>query len=163
MKSSVLTFLLVFSFLTVTNAQFLSSGIAVTAITPVGNFSDAVGTGYGGVFMAKFGLPMVDITGSVEYLRFSEKEVGNINISSSMWSINAGARIGIFPLVSAGAELGNYWVTISSKNGTTADATENKVAFTPLIAVSISILEASLRYTIISDASFFSLRAGIYF
>jgi hypothetical protein len=32
-------------------------------VTPAGNFSDLVGTGYGGVFMAKFGLPILDVTG----------------------------------------------------------------------------------------------------
>jgi hypothetical protein len=164
MKTAGLFFLLLFSLSGLSNAQFLKSGVAVTAVTPVGNFSDIVNPGYGGVFMAKLGFIAVDITGSVEYLRFSEKEVQNNDISSTMWSVNAGARIGIFPMISAGAELGNFWITttIKNDNGET-DNSDNKIGFTPLIAVNIGMLEASLRYSIISDAGFFSLRAGIYF
>jgi hypothetical protein len=163
MKNFIIISILIFSFINVSKAQFLQSGIAVTAVTPVGNFSDRVNTGYGGVFMAKFGLPAIDITGSVEYLKFSEKETTNTKVSSTMWSVNAGARISIFPFISAGAELGNYWITVTTENGEKKDEKINKVAFSPLIAASISIVEASLRYSIISDASFLSLRAGIYF
>jgi len=145
------------------NAQFLSSGIALTAVNPVGDFSDAAGTGFGGVFMAKFGLPVIDITGSVEYLSFSEKENGNIKSSATMWSVNAGARLSIFPLISAGAEIGNYWVTSTVTNGGEVNNTENKIAFTPLIAAQFTMFEVSARYTFLEKASFISLRAGIYF
>ena len=164
MKQFWFTFLLIISFTSISNAQLLESGIAATVVTPVGDFSDAVDTGFGGVFMVKFGLPVLDITGSIEYLRFSEKEVGNIKFNSTMWGINAGARISVFPFISAGAEIGNYWITITTENATGEhDETVNKVAFTPLIAAQISILEASLRYALIDKASFFSIRAGIYF
>ncbi len=164
MKKLIYIFFLVVLGVNISNAQFLKSGIAVTAVTPVGNFADAVGTGYGGVFMAKIGLPIVDVTGSVEYLNFSEKENGPVKISSYMWSINAGARISVLPFISAGAELGNYWITVTTNttNGE-SDATENKVAFTPLVAANFTMFEVSLRYAILSDASFFALRAGIYF
>jgi len=164
MKKLLLTVFLIISLVNVNKAQFLESGIAVTMVTPVGDFSESVGTGFGGVFMAKFGLPILDITGSVEYLRFSEKEEGSIKSSSNMWSINAGARISVFPFISAGAEIGNYWITVTAKNGNgESDNTETKIAFTPLIAIQISILEGSIRYSIIKDASFISFRAGIYF
>ncbi len=164
MKKFLVTLFLIVSLVSITNAQFLESGIAVTLVSPVGNFSDAVGTGYGGVFMAKFGLPILDITGSIEYLRFAENEIANSKISSTMWSINAGARMSVFPFISAGAELGNYWITVTTDDGTgESDNAINKIAFTPLIAAQISILEASIRYALIKDASFFSIRAGIYF
>lgn len=164
MKKIRLTAHLIIFLVGILNAQSIQSGIAVTAVTPVGNFSDAVGTGYGGVFMAKLGLPLLDVTGSVEYLNFSEKETGNIKLSSAMWSINAGARLSIFLFISAGAEIGNYWVTVKADDGTNqSDNTENKVSFTPLISAQIGMFEGSLRYTIIEDASFFSIRAGIYF
>lgn len=164
MKKIRLTAHLIIFLVGILNAQSIQSGIAVTAVTPVGNFSDAVGTGYGGVFMAKLGLPLLDVTGSVEYLNFSEKETGNIKLSSTMWSINAGARLSIFLFISAGAEIGNYWVTVKADDGTNqSDNTENKVSFTPLISAQIGMFEGSLRYTIIEDASFFSIRAGIYF
>lgn len=156
--------LLVIIFTTVSNAQLLQSGIAVTAVTPMGDFSDVVSTGYGGVFMAKFGLPVIDVTGSVEYLSFSEKDVAGIKFSSTMWGINAGARISLFPFISAGAEIGNYWITGTTDDGVSeTDNTENKVAFTPLIAAQFAIFEASLRYAVMGDASFLALRAGIYF
>jgi len=104
------------------------------------------------------------VTGSVEYLKFSEKEVGTLKLSSAMWSINAGARVSVLPLISAGAELGNYWITKTTKSGSNeSDTKENKIAFTPLIAANFSMFEASIRYAIISDASFISIRAGIYF
>jgi hypothetical protein len=164
MKTIRLTALLIIFLAGILNAQSIQSGIAITAVTPVGNFSDAVGTGYGGVFMAKLGLPLLDVTGSVEYLNFSEKEAGNLKLSSTMWSINAGARLSVFLFISAGAEIGNYWVTVKSDNGTNeSDNTENKVSFTPLISAQIGMFEGSLRYSIIEDASFFSIRAGIYF
>lgn len=162
-KITLIIFSTIF-FAAISNAQSISSGIAATAVTPVGNFSDAVGTGYGGVFMAKLGLPLLDVTGSVEYLSFSEKEAGNLKLSSTMWSINAGARISVFLFVSAGAEVGNYWVTVTADDGTNKnDNTENKVSFTPLILAQIGMFEGSIRYSIIEDASFFSIRAGIYF
>jgi hypothetical protein len=164
MKKSVYTFFLIISFVIASNAQSIKSGIAVTAVTPAGNFSDLVSTGYGGAFMVKIGIPVIDVTGSVEYLKFSEKEVGPLKLSSAMWSINAGARISVFPFISAGAEVGNYWVTVTTKSGSNEiDSKENKIAFTPLIAANFSMFEASIRYAIISDASFISIRAGIYF
>lgn len=164
MKKFLLPALFILSFSTFSNAQSISSGIAFTAVTPAGNFADAVGTGYGGVFMAKIGLPIVDVTGSVEYLNFSEKENGLVKVSSYMWSINAGARISVLPFISAGAELGNYWITVTSNTPTgESDATENKVGFTPLVAASFTMFEVSLRYAILSDASFIAIMAGIYF
>lgn len=164
MKKLQLISLLIIFLTSVSNAQLLKSGIAVTGVTPMGEFSDAVGTGYGGVFMVKFGLPVLDVTGSVEYLMFSEKEVGLIKLSSNMWSVNAGARVSVFPFISAGAEIGNYWITMTHDDGTNeSDNTENKIAFTPLIAAQIGIFEGSIRYSLIEDASFFAIRAGIYF
>ena len=148
----------------ISNAQFISSGIAVTAVTPMGDFSDEVSTGYGGVFMVKLGLPVLDVTGSVEYLSFSENEIENVKFSSTMWSVNAGARISLFPFISAGAEIGNYWITVTSDDGTTeSNTTVNKVAFTPLIAAQFSMFEASVRYAFIDKASFLAIRVGIYF
>jgi len=52
MKKFLFTLFIIISSVNVSNAQFLKSGIAVTLVTPAGNFSDLVGTGYGGVFMA---------------------------------------------------------------------------------------------------------------
>jgi hypothetical protein len=164
MKTIQLVALLIIFLVTISDAQSIQSGIAVTAVTPVGNFSNAVGTGYGGVFMAKLGLPLLDVTGSVEYLSFSEKETGNLKLSSTMWGINAGARLGVFLFISVGAEIGNYWVTVKTDDGTNQiDNTENKISFTPLISAQISMFEGSIRYSIIEDARFFSIRAGIYF
>ena len=164
MKNLQLIFLFVIFSMGISNAQFIKSGIAFTVVTPAGTFSDLVGTGYGGVFMVKFGLPVLDVTGSVEYLNFSEKGEDNVKFSSTMWSINAGARISLFLFISAGAEIGNYWVTITRKDGSgESDNTENKISFTPLIAAQISMLEASIRYSLINDASFFSIRVGLYF
>jgi len=162
-KFQYIIFLIIFS-VGVSNAQSLETGIGVSLNTPAGNFSDLVGTGYGGTFMVKIGVPILDITGSIEYIRFSEKEVGTLKLSSAMWSINAGARVSVLPLISAGAELGNYWITKTTKSGSNeSDTKENKIAFTPLIAANFSMFEASIRYAIISDASFISIRAGIYF
>lgn len=163
MKKFTLTALLIFLFVTASNAQFISSGVAVTSVTPVGNFSDIAGTGFGGVFMAKFGLPVIDVTGSVEYLSFSEKENGPVNSSATMWSLNAGARLSIFPFISAGAEVGNYWITVTTTNGTENNNTENKIAFTPLVAAQFTMFEVSVRYVLMENAGFFALRAGIYF
>lgn len=164
MKKLCFTFLIIISLTNISNAQFLESGVAVTLVTPMGEFSDAVGTGFGGVFMAKFALPILDITGSIEYLRFGEKEEGGIKLSSTMWSINAGARMSVFPFISAGAEIGNYWITVKTENAAgESDNAVNKIAFTPLIAAQISILEVSVRYALIDNASFFAIRAGIYF
>jgi len=162
-KFQYIIFLIIFS-VGVSNAQSLETGIGVSLNTPAGNFSDLVGTGYGGTFMVKIGVPILDITGSIEYIRFSEKEVGTLKLSSAMWGINAGARVSVFPFISAGAEVGNYWVTVTTKSGNNeSDGKENKIAFTPLIAANFSMFEASIRYAIISDASFISIRAGIYF
>lgn len=164
MKKFLFTILLLITFVCTSSAQSIKTGIAATAATPAGNFSDLVSTGYGGVFMAKLVIPFLDITGSVEYINFSEKDVANLKYSSYMWGINAGARISVFPFISAGAELGNYWITVTADNGSNKNiSTENKVAFTPLIAANIGVFEGSIRYAIISDASFISIRAGIYF
>ncbi|OGU27707.1 MAG: hypothetical protein A2057_02545 [Ignavibacteria bacterium GWA2_35_9] len=164
MKRFQYIIILIIFLASISKAQSIESGIGVSLNTPAGNFSNVVGTGYGGAFMAKLGLPLIDVTGSVEYINFSEKDVANLKYSSYMWSINAGARISVFPFISAGAEIGNYWITVTADNGTVkGDNTENKVAFTPLIAAQIGMFEASLRYSLISDASFISIRAGIYF
>lgn len=172
-KFQYIIFLIVF-LVSVSNAQSLKTGIGVSLNTPAGNLSkNSVGTGYGGTFMVKIGVPILDITGSIEYIRFSEKEViAGIKFSSAMWSVNAGARISVLPFLSAGAEIGNYWITITAiaENGED-DITFNKFAITPLIAAQFGVFEASLRYAIISDAetrgakhpSFISIRAGIYF
>ena len=170
-KFQYIIFLIIF-LASISKAQSIESGIGVSLNTPAGSLSDALGTGYGGTFMVKIGVPILDITGSIEYIRFSEKEVADIKWSSAMWSVNAGARISVLPFLSAGAEIGNYWITITAiaENGED-DITFNKFAITPLIAAQFGVFEASLRYAIISDAatrgakhpSFISIRAGIYF
>jgi len=170
-KFQYIIFLIVF-LVSVSNAQSPEIGIGVSLNTPAGSLSDNLGTGYGGTFMVKIGVPILDITGSIEYIRFSEKEVDDIKWSSDMWSANAGARISVLPFLSAGAEIGNYWITVNADFGTAkSDITFNRFAITPLIAAQFGVFEASLRYTIISDAetreakqpSFISIRAGIYF
>ncbi len=97
-KFQYIIFLIVF-LVSVSNAQSLQTGIGVSLNTPAGNFSDLVGTGYGGTFMVKIGVPILDITGSIEYIRFSEKDVANLKFSSAMWSVNAGARISVLPFI----------------------------------------------------------------
>jgi len=172
-KFQYIIFLIVF-LVSVSNAQSLETGIGVSLTTPAGNLSkNSVGTGYGGTFMVKIGVPILDITGSIEYIRFSEKEVADIKWSSDMWSVNAGARISVLPFLSAGAEIGNYWITVTGDiiGGDKRDFPFTKFAITPLIAAQFGVFEASLRYAIISDAatrgakhpSFISIRAGIYF
>ena len=164
MKKIPYVIFLIMIFTSICGAQSLESGIGVSLNTPAGNFSDVAKNGYGGAFMVKLGVPIIDITGSVEYISFGEKDIAGIKYNASAWGINAGARISVFPFISAGAELGNYWLTVSADNGTNkADNTENKVAFTPLLAANIGMFEGSVRYAIISNASFISIRAGIYF
>ncbi len=145
-----------------TGVSLFSFGVAASLASPTGDFGNAVGNGVGGAALIKFGLlPVIDLTGSIDYISFAEKDNGGVKTSASTWGFDVGGRISVFPFVFGGLELGSY-VLSEKVNGKSLDS-QTKSAFAPIIGVRISQLEGSVRYVARSDANFFGARVGLWF
>jgi hypothetical protein len=139
----------------------VSFGIAASLASPTGDFADAAGSGIGGAALLKFGLlPIIDLTGSVDYISFAEKETGQIQTSASTWGINIGGRLNVLPMIFGGLEVGTYRLT-PKVNGESQDS-ETKSAFAPIVGVQLGQLEGSVRYVVMKDANFFGARLGLW-
>lgn len=154
------------------SAQLFKFGPGLEYAQPIGTFADRAGSGIGGVGQVKFDLPFVTVLGAVDYIKFAEKEVtenvGGTFVttkhSAEMWGLNAGATLGIFPLVYGGAEVGTYFVT--ERKEASGSGTDHKVtlgAFAPLVGVSFSRFDVSARYVFLKDSDFLLLRGVVLF
>ncbi len=58
------------------SSQVISFGLGANLTFPSAELKDNVATGYGGTALAKFGLlPLVDLTGGIEYVKFTDKDI----------------------------------------------------------------------------------------
>jgi len=140
----------------------VSFGIAAELASPTGDFGDAAGSGIGGAALLKFGLlPIIDLTGSVDYISFAEKETAGIKTSASVWGINIGGRLNLLPMIFGGLEVGTYGLT-PKVNGD-SQGSENKSAFAPIVGIQLAHFEGSVRYVVMKDANFYGARLGLWF
>ena len=140
----------------------ISFGLAGSFASPTGDWSNGVGSGIGGAALVKFGLlPIIDLTGSIDYISFTEKDAAGVKSSASTWGVNVGGRFSVLPMIYAGLELGTYPLTV--KVGGQSRDTETKSAFAPIVGARFSQLDGSVRYVFMKDANFLGLRVGIWF
>lgn len=142
----------------------LSLGVGASLNTPAGDFSDQAGTGWGGMVGAKLAVPIVDITGIVEYLDFGKKDVTGGSKSASMWGFTVGGRIGILPMIYGGLELGTYTATRTNEiSGQTSEGKTTYGSWAPIVGVNVASFDFNARYVVMDKASFTSLRAAYWF
>jgi hypothetical protein len=135
----------------------LKFGVGASYNTPAGDLSDRADAGWGGSVQAKLGIPIVTLTGAVEYLSFGEKNITGGTSSAQMWGFNVGGRFTLFPFLYAGAEI-----------GTTIGTTENKGSITrgsaaPIIGVEFLGFDVNARYVFIDKTEFTAIRATYWF
>jgi len=172
MRTSALLFLLFLVAASTTSAQVLKFGPGLEYAAPIGTFADRVGSGIGGVGQVKFDLPFVTVLGAVDYIKFSEKElttnVGGTFVttkqSAEMWGLNAGATLGLLPMIYGGAEVGTYFVTErTEESGTGTDHKVTLGAIAPLVGVSFGAFDVSARYVFLKDSDFLLVRGVVLF
>jgi hypothetical protein len=149
----------------------LKFGIGANVTFPAADLSDAVATGFGGTAMVKFGLiPLIDLTGGVEYIKFTSKDIpaGTATAESegNAWGYFVGGRVNIIPpLLYGGLELGGYSfnseVTIPSLPTTEGSNTE--FFYAPMVGTQLGPIDANLRYVVAGGSNFVSLRGMFWF
>ncbi len=142
----------------------LSFGAGADLVTPAGDFSDEASTGWGLSAQLKFGLPIITVTGAVEYFAFGEKEFTGGTYSSNLWGINAGGRISLLHFIYVGAEIGMYEENSTTKNETS----ENKSSITrgsvaPIIGFEFLSFDLSARYIFMDKTDLTSIRLTYWF
>lgn len=154
------------------SAQVLKFGPGLEYASPMGTFADRVGSGIGGVGQVKFDLPFVTVLGAIDYIKFSEKELitndggtfVTTKYSSEMWGLNAGATLGLLPMVYGGAEVGTYFVTERAEvSGSGTDTKITRGSFAPLVGISLGMFDVSVRYVFLKDSDFLLLRGVVLF
>lgn len=172
MRTSALLFIILLVAASNAAAQLFKFGPGLEYAAPMGNFADRVGSGIGGVGQLRFDLPFVTVLGAVDYIKFSEKEatedVGGTFVtakrSAEMWGLNAGATLGLLPMIYGGAEVGTYFVTErTEESGTGTDHKVTLGAFAPLVGVSFGRFDVSARYVFLKDSDFLLLRGVVLF
>ncbi len=146
-------------------------GIGANVTFPAADLSDVVATGFGGTAMVKFGLiPLVDLTGGVEYIKFTGKDItqGTATGESegNAWGYFVGGRINIIPpMLYGGLELGGY--SFSSEftvpNSGTFEGSSTEFFYAPMAGVNLGPIDANLRYVVADGSNFVSLRGMFWF
>jgi hypothetical protein len=141
-------------------SQGLSLGIGADVSFPLDQLADKVQTGYGATGLVKFGLiPLIDLTGGVEYLKFTTKSITVNGVtgdaSADAWGVIIGGRVNIIPLLYAGLEVGTYSFT-TSLPGSTEKVTHGVII--PMVGGKLGPLDLSARYVPAGTDSFWGLR-----
>jgi hypothetical protein len=143
----------------------VSLGVGASFNTPAGDFADQVKAGWGGMAGVKIGIPLIDVTGAVEYIDFGEKEIiAGTTSDASMWGFTAGGRFTLFPMVYAGAEIGTFKVTRTTTIGsqeTQGDITYG--AYGPILGLNLLGFDLNARYMVMDQATFTSIRLIYWF
>jgi ABC-type transport system involved in cytochrome c biogenesis permease subunit len=165
MKLLSLVFALIMLGAVSASAQVLSFGIGADVTFPTAELQDNVATGYGGTALAKFGLlPIVDLTGGVEYIKFTDKSITVDNLteegSGSAFGILVGGRLNFLVVGYVGLETGTYSFT-KKVAGDEEKITRGFVA--PLAGVKLGMFDLGARYVSAGDDSFWGLRGMIWF
>jgi len=144
-----------------------SWGVGANVSFPSSDLGDLASTGYGGEAMVKFGLiPLLDLTGAVEYISFSKADVGmNVESSASAWGYMVGARMNVLVIAYAGLELGGYSfsTTLEAPSLPDADGSTSQIFLAPLVGVKLGMFDAGVRYVFADNLNFVSVRAMIWF
>lgn len=144
--------IMMFGFTSKSDAQQMKAGVQLGVALPIGDWSDWVSTGFGGIATFHYELkPEITLTGALGYYSFgSSSDVSNIlgsygDYSYSIVPIVAGLRYNLGksneqfrPYV--GAEIGFYMASYSYKAGYAGytmefDASETEFGFSPMEAV----------------------------
>ncbi|MBP1653769.1 MAG: hypothetical protein H6Q28_325 [Bacteroidetes bacterium] len=142
----------------------VSLGVGASFNSPAGDFADHAAAGWGGMAGVKIGVPIIDITGAVEYMSFGEKDFTGGSAEASMWGFTAGGRFTLFPFLYAGVEVGSFAVTQSTTIG--SQETEGKItygAYGPTVGLNFASFDFNARYMVMESASFTSLRLIYWF
>ncbi len=142
----------------------VSLGVGASFNTPTSDFADQVAGGWGAMAGAKFAIPLIDITGAIEYMDFGKKENSGVSSDATMWGFTAGGRFTLIPLLYLGAEIGSFGVTRTTTVG--GQESEGKItygSYGPIIGFNILGLDLNARYIIMDKATFTSIRAIYWF
>ena len=144
--------------------DMVSLGVGASFNTPTGDFGDNAASGWGGMAGVKIGIPIIDITGAVEYMSFGEKEFTGGKSEASMLGFTAGGRFTLIPLIYAGLEVGSFNV----KSTTTCGSQESKGdvtygAYGPIVGLNFAGFDLNARYMLVNDANFTSIRLIYWF
>jgi len=141
-------------------SQAISFGIGANVVFPLEELKNKVETGYGATVLAKFGLiPLIDLTGGVEYLKFTGKSITVNGVtgdaSANAWGILIGGRVNILPAIYAGLEVGSYSFATEIP-GSTENITHG--VWVPMAGAKLGPLDISARYVAAEDDTFWGLR-----
>jgi hypothetical protein len=144
------------------SAQAISFGIGADVTFPSADLKDNVATGYGGTGLLRFGLiPIVDLTGGIEYIKFTSKDVGSgVSSSGTAFGLLVGGRMSVLVIGYLGAETGTYTFT-PSVAGNSGDS-YTKGFFAPMLGVKFSMFDISARYVSAGNDSFWGLRGLVW-
>jgi len=146
------------------NAQVVSFGIGADLSFPSAELKNNVATGYGVTGLARFGLlPIVDLTGGIEYLKFTDKDITINNIpeqgTGSAFGIIVGGRVTLLVVAYVGAEVGSYSFT---KKAGDSESKITRGVFAPMVGVKLGMFDLNARYVSASDDTFWGLRGMIW-
>jgi hypothetical protein len=143
----------------------VSLGVGGSFNTPAGDFADQAAAGWGGMAGVKIGVPIIDVTGAVEYLDFGAKDITTGTTGdASMWGFTAGGRFALFPMVYAGAEIGTFNVTRTTTIG--SQETKGEItygAYGPIVGLNLLGFDLNARYMVMDKATFTSFRLIYWF
>jgi hypothetical protein len=151
------------------------TSLGIEAGFPTGSGSDGVSTGIGGSLRYE-GVATKNLTwlASAGYLYFSAKSVPGLTVSGSLSLIPIEAGVKYYPSETFngfyfGADIGvvvgtaNISATIPGLGTFSTSQSQNKFNFAPGIGYHFSAIDLTARYNVISDGSYFSVRAAIVF
>jgi hypothetical protein len=146
-------------------AQIISLGVGADLTFPSAELKNNVATGYGLTGLVKFGvLPIVDLTGGLEYIKFTDKDITVANVTEagtgSAFGVLVGGRVSLFVVGYVGAETGTY--SFTKKVG----SDESKITrgvIAPMLGVKLGMFDFCARYVGAGDDSFWGLRGLIWF
>jgi len=177
--------MLFFAVSTPANAQGLRVGVQIGAAIPLGDWSDWVSTGMGGIGTVHYQInPKISLTGALGYYSFGAKNdlselLGSLgDYSYSVVPIVAGIRYGLGKESESfqpylGGELGFYAVSFSYKintilGGATLDDSSTEFGFAPMVGFRFIInkdvdIDINAKYSIVSDAGHLVFNFGAVF
>ncbi len=177
--------MMLFTVSTPANSQQMRVGVQIGAAIPVGDWSDWVSTGIGGIGTFHYVLNQkISLTGALGYYSFSSKEdMSNAigawgDYSYSVMPIVVGIRYGLGKENESfqpylGGELGFHVVSGSWKVnivGYSAEVSESETdfGFSPIIGFKFNVnkdvdLDINAKYSFISDFGHLVFNAGVIF
>ncbi|MDH4069656.1 MAG: hypothetical protein OEV30_04475 [Ignavibacteria bacterium] len=144
----------------------ISWGLGANLAFPSSDLDNIAATGYGGTGLVKFGLiPLVDLTGGIEYINMGTKDAAGGEFCTHAWGYMVGGRVNLLVIAYGGLELGAYSFStkFTAPSVPDTDATNTEFFFAPMVGVSLGMLDVGLRYVVADNSDFFSVRAMAWF